>query len=105
MADFIGEMNFFHATVKDVTEANVTVNAGLLSIVTLPRGNVPASVGAGDHILLAIRPEHIRLASQGVAGEHRHIDLPGRTQPFHVKIAGRTEPVAVEWASAVQAMR
>jgi spermidine/putrescine transport system ATP-binding protein len=95
VADFIGEINFFHATVKDVTEATVTVNAGLLGIVTLPRGNVPASVRPGDHILLAIRPEHIRLASQGVAGEIVTSTFLGERSHFHVKISGRTEPVAV----------
>jgi spermidine/putrescine transport system ATP-binding protein/putrescine transport system ATP-binding protein len=95
VADFIGEINFFHATVKDVTEANVTVNAGLLGILALPRGNVPASVQAGDHILLAIRPEHIRLASQGVVGEIVTSTFLGERSHFHVKIAGRTAPVAV----------
>jgi spermidine/putrescine transport system ATP-binding protein/putrescine transport system ATP-binding protein len=95
VADFIGEMNFFHATVKDVTETNITVNGGLLGIVALPRGNLPASVQTGDHILLAIRPEHIRLASQGVAGEIVTSTFLGERSHFHVKIAGRTAPVAV----------
>lgn len=95
VADFIGEMNFFHATVKDVTDVAVMVNAGLLGILTLPRGNIPSSARAGDHILLAIRPEHIRLAPQGVAGEIVTSTFLGERSHFHVKIAGRTEPVAV----------
>jgi ABC-type Fe3+/spermidine/putrescine transport system ATPase subunit len=95
VADFIGEINFFHASVKEIGEAGVIVNAGLLGIITLPRGNVAAGARAGDHILLAIRPEHIRLAPQGVAGEIVTSTFLGERSHFHVKIAGRSEPVAV----------
>jgi spermidine/putrescine ABC transporter ATP-binding subunit len=95
VADFIGEINFFHATIKEIGETGVTVNAGLLGILSLPRGKVPAGARAGDHILLAIRPEHIRLASQGVAGEIVTSTFLGERSHFHVKIAGRNEPGAV----------
>ncbi|HEX2759437.1 MAG TPA: TOBE domain-containing protein, partial [Rhizomicrobium sp.] len=54
-----------------------------------------SGVGAGNHILLAIRPEHIRLAATGVAGEIVTSTFLGERSHFHVKIAGRTEPVAV----------
>ncbi len=95
VADFIGEINFFHATVKGMSDGNVTVNAGLLGIVTLPSANVAPSITAGDHILLAIRPEHIRVGGQGVAGEIVTATFLGERSHFHVKIAGRTELVAV----------
>jgi spermidine/putrescine transport system ATP-binding protein/putrescine transport system ATP-binding protein len=95
VADFIGEMNFFHASIKEVAENGVTVNAGLLGILSLPPGNVPAGARAGDHILLAIRPEHVRLAAQGVAGEIVTSTFLGERSHFHVRIAGRSEPVAV----------
>ena len=42
VADFIGEINFFHATVKDMSGDTVSVNAGLLGIVVLPRANLAA---------------------------------------------------------------
>ena len=42
-----------HATVKEIDAARVIVNAGLLGILTLPRGNVPTGAREGDHILLA----------------------------------------------------
>ncbi len=95
VADFIGEINFFHATVKDMSGQAVTVNAGLLGLIDLPRANVAHGVNSGDHILLAIRPEHVRFASQGVAGELLSSTFLGERSHFHVKIAGRSEPVAI----------
>ncbi len=95
VADFIGEINFFHATVKQMSDTGVTVNAGFLGIVTLPSANVAPNITAGDHVLLAIRPEHIRIEAQGVAGEIVTATFLGERSHFHVKIAGRTEPVAV----------
>jgi spermidine/putrescine transport system ATP-binding protein/putrescine transport system ATP-binding protein len=95
VADFIGEINFFHATVKDMTGATVTLNAGLLGVIGLPRANIAPGIKSGDHILLAIRPEHVRLASQGLAGELLTSTFLGERSHFHVKIAGRSEAVAV----------
>jgi spermidine/putrescine ABC transporter ATP-binding subunit len=95
VADFIGKINFFHATVKEMTETSATVNAGLLGIVTLPRANIAQGIASGDTILLAIRPEHVRVAAQGVAGEIVTQTFLGERSHFHVKIVGRTEPVAV----------
>ena len=95
VADFIGEMNFFHATVKEISEARATVNAGLLGIVTLPKANVADSIQAGDHVLLAIRPEHIRTGAPGLAGEIATTTFLGERSHFRVKIPGRTELVAV----------
>ena len=95
VADFIGEINFFHASVKNITSEAATVNAGLLGTMDLPRANIAAGIKAGDHILLAIRPEHVRFAPQGVAGELLTSTFLGERSHFHVKIAGRSEPVAV----------
>ena len=95
VADFIGEINFFHASVKDMSGETATVNAGLLGLVQLPRANIAPGIKAGDHILLAIRPEHVRFAPQGVAGELLTSTFLGERSHFHVKIAGRGEPVAI----------
>jgi len=95
VADFIGEINFFHATLREITVGSATVNAGLLGMITLPRANLAPGIKLGDHILLAIRPEHVRLASEGVAGEIAASTFLGERSHFHVKIAGRNEPVAV----------
>jgi spermidine/putrescine ABC transporter ATP-binding subunit len=102
VADFIGEMNFFHATVREITETTATANAGLLGIVTLPRANLAPSIKVDDHILLAIRPEHVRFAPTGIAGEITSATFLGERSHFHVKIAGRSEPVAVSGTTAPQ---
>jgi spermidine/putrescine transport system ATP-binding protein/putrescine transport system ATP-binding protein len=95
VADFIGEINFFHATVRDMSGDNATVNAGLLGILTLPRANLAPGIRTDDHILLAIRPEYVGFSSQGLAGEIVASTFLGERSHFHVRIAGRSEPVAV----------
>jgi spermidine/putrescine ABC transporter ATP-binding subunit len=100
VADFIGEMNFFHATVREITDAAVTVNAGILGIVSFARNNLAPGIKMDDHILLAIRPEHVRFATSGVAGEIADSTFLGERSHFHVKIAGRNEPVAVSGSAA-----
>jgi ABC-type Fe3+/spermidine/putrescine transport system ATPase subunit len=100
VADFIGEINFFHATVREIATPDVTVNAGILGIVTLPRANLTDGIREGDHILLAIRPEHVGFADAGVAGEINAATFLGERNHFKVQIAGRSEPVAVSAAAA-----
>jgi spermidine/putrescine ABC transporter ATP-binding subunit len=100
VADFIGEMNFFHATVRAITDAHVTVNAGILGIVTFPRANLAAGIKTDEHILLAIRPEHVRFGESGVAGEIADATFLGERSHFHVRLAGRGEPVAVSGNAA-----
>jgi spermidine/putrescine ABC transporter ATP-binding subunit len=100
VADFIGEMNFFHASVRQITDTEVTVNAGILGIVTFPRANLAPGVTADQHILVAIRPEHVRFADNGLAGEIADATFLGERSHFHVKIAGRGEPIAVSGSSA-----
>jgi ABC-type Fe3+/spermidine/putrescine transport system ATPase subunit len=95
VADFIGEMNFFHGTVREIAGEGATVNAGLLGIITLPAANLAPSLKPDDHILLAIRPEHVRFAAAGVAGDIAAATFMGERSHFHVKIAGRSEPVFV----------
>jgi spermidine/putrescine ABC transporter ATP-binding subunit len=99
VADFIGEMNFFHATLRDITDMAATVNAGLLGVITLPRINLAPGLNVDDHIWLAIRPEHVRFADAGVAGEVTASTFLGERSHFHVTIAGRSEPVAVSGAA------
>jgi ABC-type Fe3+/spermidine/putrescine transport system ATPase subunit len=95
VADFIGEINFFHASVKEMAGDAATVNAGLLGIITFPRANLAPGIKVDDHITLAIRPEHIRFSPQGVAGEIVTATFLGERSHFHVRIAGRSEAVFV----------
>lgn len=100
VADFIGEMNFFHATVRDITPAAVTVNAGILGIVTFPAANLAAGIKIDQHILLAIRPEHVMFADAGLAGEIAASTFLGERNHIQVRIPGRSDPVAVSAAGA-----
>jgi len=95
VADFIGEINFFHATVREIGSDKARVNAGLLGMMEVPRANLAPGIKPNDHVLLAIRPEHVHFASQGQAGDIAAATFLGERSHFHVKIAGRSEPVAV----------
>jgi spermidine/putrescine transport system ATP-binding protein/putrescine transport system ATP-binding protein len=105
VADFIGEMNFFHATVKTVAADAVVANAGVLGIVSIPKANFGFAFAEGDHILLALRPERIALlnAESGggtVAGQIVATSFLGERSHYQVKIAGRAEPVSVASSGA-----
>lgn len=95
VADFIGEINFFHATVRAIDGETVTANAGVLGIVTLPRGNFGFPFAVGAHVLLALRPERITLQGGTVAGEIAAASFLGERSHYQVRIAGRREPVFV----------
>ena len=101
VADFIGEINFFHATVKEIAGDGVTANAGVLGIVTVPRANFSFSFVPGDHILLALRPERITLLGGTMAGEIIAASFLGERSHYQVRIAGRSEPVFVASPGAV----
>jgi spermidine/putrescine transport system ATP-binding protein/putrescine transport system ATP-binding protein len=95
VAGFIGEMNFFHAAVREIGPETATVNAGILGVITLPRANLAPGIKADDHIWLAMRPEHVRFAQAGITGQVTASTFLGERSHHHVRIAGRAEPVAV----------
>ena len=95
VADFIGEINFFHATVKGHEADGIVCNAGLLGVITVPAANFRFPVKAGDPVLLALRPERISLGGGPVAGEIMAASFLGDRSHYHVKIANRAEPVFV----------
>jgi len=100
VADFIGQINFFHATVKHIADDTVTANAGVLGIVTLPRASFGFPFAVGDHVLLALRPERITLQRGSVAGQITAASFLGERSHYQVKIAGRSEPVFVASSGA-----
>ena len=100
VADFIGQINFFHATVKSADGDTVTCNAGVLGLVTVPRAAFGFSFAVGNHILLALRPERIALLDSGnargnVPGDVVATSFLGERSHYQVRIAGRGEPVFV----------
>ena len=100
VADFIGEINFFHATVKEIAGNTVTANAGVLGLVTVPRAAVDFTFKVGDHILLALRPERISLDGGNIAGEIVAASFLGECSHYQVRIAGRSEPMFVAASGA-----
>ena len=99
VAAFIGEINFFHASIKSVTADTVMVNAGFLGIIVLPRAHVMCAATEGDGLLLAVRPEDIAFADTGIPGEVISAAFLGETSRFQIKVAGRREAVIVSRAA------
>jgi spermidine/putrescine transport system ATP-binding protein/putrescine transport system ATP-binding protein len=100
VADFIGEINFFHATVRSIEGETVTANAGVLGVVTVPRTAFGFSFAAGDHVLLALRPERIALQGGTVAGDIIAASFLGERSHYQVKLANRSDPVFVAASGA-----
>jgi spermidine/putrescine ABC transporter ATP-binding subunit len=105
VADFIGTMNFFDGTVREAVNGAASIDAG-------PLGQVRAetkgeSFGAGAGIVVAIRPEKLRLTFEA-PGESVNV-VQGRMGPaaylgdrshLYVYLDGREEPVAVAMQNA-----
>ncbi len=100
VADFIGQMNFINASVVDLRNGEA-----LLDTAGLGQLSVPAHgdfVRKSADIVIAIRPEQLRLSSEA-AGDGRHAvqgvmqaaAFLGDRSHFHVAVAGRDKPLAV----------
>ena len=100
VADFIGTMNFFEGTVRAIAEDCVTIDAGPLGQV---RARAPeAALEAGAPVVVAIRPEKLKLAfeapggaANSVAGRIGAAAYLGDRNHFYVEIRGRDRPIAV----------
>jgi len=100
VADFIGTMNFFDGRVQNANIGTAIVDAGPLGAVEVAtEGEAP---GVGDDIVVAIRPEKLKLHFEA-PGEGTNT-IEGRMGPtaylgdrsnFHVFLPGREQPVAV----------
>ena len=94
VADFIGTMNFFDATVTSREGESAVLDAG-------PMGTVRAVMPhpAGTPVLLAIRPEKIAVsadpASGGVRGTIAASAYLGERNHINVMVEGVREPVSV----------
>ena len=100
VADFIGTMNFFAGNVRAVENGDATIDAGPLGDVATPADAMPT--GNGADIVVALRPEKIRLAFEapsdainGVEGRMGPTAYLGDRSHFYVFVPGREEPIAV----------
>ncbi|MEO1193506.1 MAG: ABC transporter ATP-binding protein [Pseudomonadota bacterium] len=99
VADFIGTINFFPASVAAVEGSRATIDvAGLGSLSALVRDQQLAS---GSPILAAIRPEKLLISTEAptggnaVKGTLNDAAYLGDRSHFFVQLAGQEDPVAV----------
>ena len=104
VADFIGNMNFFHGRVQRLDEGAAIVEAGGLGQFQAAADGLSRQVG--EDLILAIRPEKLRLhfkapAQASDAGANvvearmGPVAYLGDRSHFQVFLAGRDRPVAV----------
>ena len=106
VADFIGQMNFFKASVGGMAEGKATLEAAGLGKITLP-ASAPL-INSGSNIVVALRPEKLFVtaeqpadAESAIAGRIANIAYLGDRRHYYVSVDGREEPIAV----AAQEMR
>ncbi|MEJ0027295.1 MAG: ABC transporter ATP-binding protein [Rhizomicrobium sp.] len=90
VADFIGEINFFDGV--------VTGRDGEMALIDAqPLGRIAAKAAqaAGTKVLVALRPEKIALAAEGVAGRIAAAAYLGERSHYAVTVEGRADPIAV----------
>jgi spermidine/putrescine transport system ATP-binding protein/putrescine transport system ATP-binding protein len=99
VADFIGNMNFFDARVREIVDGMVAIDAGPLGNLTISAGSLAFSIGQKS--LVAIRPEKITISSakpengnavKGVIDDTAYL---GDRSHFYVRVNGIENPVAV----------
>ncbi len=101
VADFIGQMNFFEATVRDVANGEATLQTSGLGVVSATaEGDF---VAPGVKVMVAIRPEKLLLSPEqgggnglsSVAGTLKAAAYLGDRSHFYVDIEGMEKPLAV----------
>jgi spermidine/putrescine transport system ATP-binding protein len=99
VADFIGQMNFIDASVKELANGKAMLEtAGLGTIRAL---RVPAFVHQGDAVVVAVRPEKLMLSPErndscaGVRGMMTAATYLGDRSHFYVSVAGREKTLAI----------
>jgi ABC-type Fe3+/spermidine/putrescine transport system ATPase subunit len=100
VADFIGTMNFFDGTVRDAGNGTTNIDAEALGEVRAETKD--GAFGAGSEIVVAIRPEKLRLTFEApgdrvnvVRGRMGPAAYLGDRSHLYVYLSGRDEPVAV----------
>ena len=100
VADFIGQMNFFDASINDIAEGKAKVEAAGLGQMTLPAS--AKLINSGNKIVVAVRPEKLAVtadkpadAESAVSGQIANIAYLGDRRHYYVSVPGRDLPIAV----------
>jgi spermidine/putrescine ABC transporter ATP-binding subunit len=109
VAQFIGSMNFFEGTLKDVANGTALVDAGQLGQLSIAvTGSVPEK---GSVVSIAVRPEKLRLnwerpaaGENAIAGKVDAEAYFGDRSHYHVAVPGIAAPVAVAMQKSDRAL-
>jgi spermidine/putrescine transport system ATP-binding protein/putrescine transport system ATP-binding protein len=107
VASFIGNMNFFPATVRRNGGAGAAVEAEGLGLIPLPADAVARPDGAA--VQVALRPEKFMLSAErpadapAIQGTFATAAFLGERSHVYVRIGGRAAPVAVSVPNQVRA--
>ena len=99
VASFIGNMNFFHGTVRRNGSAMAAIEAEGLGTIPMATAQLTKPDGAPLHI--GLRPEKFSLsptrpeAGLAVEGRLRTAAYMGERSQYYLSIPGKAEPVAV----------
>ncbi len=100
VADFIGTMNFFDGRVQKSDGSSAIIDAGSLGTIETTTASGAASVG--DDVVVAIRPEKLKLHFEApatganvIAGSMGPAAYLGDRSHFHVFLPERDRPVSV----------
>lgn len=105
VADFIGETNFFPASVVQVQQGTAVVALdGIGEVTTL----VPSGLTKGQRVMLAVRPEKLRVARDAPAGESirgrvREVIYVGTDNRYLIRVTEDVEVVVRQQNTASEA--
>ena len=109
VADFIGTMNFFDATVMAADDHAITLNAGALGRLYAGAAAAPDfACATGTALLVALRPEKIRLSATApadgtaVQGRMAAMTYLGERSHFQVLVEGLGAPISVAAQNAAR---
>ena len=100
VASFIGTMNFFNGTVREVGERDVVIDTEGLGVVRAPKPRT--AVSNGKSVQVAIRPENLVLSDAApnsgltaVRGKLENSAYLGERSHYYVRLQDMDQPVAV----------
>lgn len=101
VSNFIGKMNFFSSTVKELDGANIVSEINGTGIrVVIPKDRAHTNVSVGDAVLLGGRPEHLVVSAtpleNSIRGSVHIIQHLGSFIRYEVNVPEEISPVSFE---------